>query len=362
MLLGGCGKKETTSTASNSETVSRQSPPSSRTVTKVPGQTSANSPGFFLYVSRNEERTDAQDSVSEVPSLRKHRAILHCTDLVTNRPYEVNWRLIDPSGKDWQLSTPKFVTTPLTPNWSMWSTYNPPETPPKAGVWTWEVSLQDGPTYRREFSMTPPSQAEMAQLSRYENAREVVLRAFAQRWLGHEGYYFGIVGDGMSQLEGLSYRSRTDYVSVADLLNGITYKGKVSFTFRAFRLFGNDGRWGDWQDTAEHSSSFSEFLGEAFPGSLPARFQKGFDMNFTLQERDGHWRVWTDTGALYLNGRTLLKTFASPPSTSQVVQALNGRSSRTDSADQGESFRKSPPSSQADITKTMDQLRGRSLK
>lgn len=371
VLFIGCGRKEAVVVQDPTEPKAPSHGPATALINPASlppstagkkEQSAAKEPGpeTLLVLTQTDETVPVTSSMKSMEALRAHRAVLLCKGLVPNQEYEVNWRLLDSGGREWKLSTPKTIFKPSQSEWEVWCLYTPPERPSKGGTWTWEASIKGGPTQQREFTMIVPSAAEMAELAQYEKARETAFGAFAHRWQGHGIHYFTMISEGMIEVAGLNFSQSTEYVTPAETLNGLNYKSIWKFSFRSFRVFA-DGRWADWRDVEVRTGKISNFVGEKFNTDMPENFKKGFDLSIVTQERDGHWRAWTEAGAILVNNRQTRASAFARPSIEQIVKALDGGSSRKDEKAHAESLRDKPLTAESEVIKTMDQLRGRSL-
>lgn len=370
VLFIGCGRKEAVVVPDPTEPKVPSHGPATALINpaSLPQSTAAKkdatketAPEILLVLTQTDETVPVTSSMESLEALRAHRAVLLCKGLVPHQPYEVNWRLLDSGGREWKLSTSTTLFTPSQSKWEVWCVYRPPERPTKGGTWTWEASLKGGPTQRREFTMIVPSAAEMEGIAQYEKARETAFGAFAHRWQGHGTHYYTMMAEGMIEVAGLNFSQSSEYVSPAETLNGLNYKSTWKFSFRSFRVVGANGRWADWRDVEVRKDKISNFVGEKFNTDMPDNFKKGFDLSIATQERDGHWRAWTEAGAIFVNNRQIRPSAFARPSTEQILKALDGGSSRKEELNHAESLRDKPLTAESEVIKTMDQLRGRSL-
>lgn len=331
------------------------SPPAVAPVARPAGPTS------LLYVTANESRTDPADSVSAVSAMRKHRAVLDSQGLDTNRSYTVRFRILDAAGREWK--TPSRMThtfRPGEPNWHVWCTYFVPDREPfpEGGLWRWEATLDKEPTQSVAFTMLPPSEEERQSAMKYEGGREMVFRAFAQKWQWHDGHYYCNLRNGLLEVDRMTYGVESGSISLVESLNGIGFQAQYNFGFRAYRVYRDNGRWDDWKD-AGGGGDENPFFSGGNGSDRDEQFKSGFDLHIKVEERDGNWSVVGDTGNAYLNGRLVYGSGSQHPRTADIIRALEGGSSRKDAAARGDAIRQNALETDDDMKKTMDTLRGR---
>lgn len=192
-----------------------------------------------------------------------------------------------------------------------------------------------------------------------------MFNAFAHRWLGHDDYFFTLADGKLIEIAGLGHKFQMEYVSAADKLNGISYKGKAQFFFEAYRSVTNKtGPWTPWQDTQEYNNSLMAFWGNQFGRVVPKEFEQGFNLQYTVIQQDGHWHVWSDSKLRFVDQRLLESENQFPvlPGRELVQKVLNQADSpRKKAQREGEEAKKSPRESGSEMKKTMDMLRGRGL-
>jgi len=168
------------------------------------------------------------------------------------------------------------------------------------------------------FAIAPPTAAQKAALADHEEAQKQVLKAFAAFWVAfpHPDLKMTFVTStkarsgtpqskyNLFQAAGLSYECTQSYISDADRLNGISYRGSVGFGFTLHRQYTPETRWTDWRDVDRPSGPINEawqkYTGNDFadPDSSP----QAPGMRFTVEKRDGNWVVTSREKARFING------------------------------------------------------------
>jgi hypothetical protein len=168
------------------------------------------------------------------------------------------------------------------------------------------------------FAIAPPTAAQKAALADHEEAQKQVLRAFAAFWVAfpHPDLKMTFVTStkawgitpqnkyNLFQAAGLGYECTQSYISDADRLNGISYRGSVGFGFTLHRQYTPEKRWTDWRDVDRPSGPINEtwqkYTGNNFadPDSSP----QAPGMRFTVEKRDGNWVVTSREKARFING------------------------------------------------------------
>ncbi len=346
-----------------------------------------------FYLTCAETDCDTSVVFQEATLLSPHRAKLDLVGLALGKAYEARWRLQDGDGK--VIVTDKFPFTPTTSGWSVWFNFQPDYKTQKAGKWRWTVEIPGVGRHALEFTMLPPTPSQLRDLALHEQAREEVFRAFAQYWLNYSGHYFTTVvahsgavprhwnqfsseppavteAVSLLQVSGLDYRFDRGFVSDADRLNGISYRGSAAFGFNVYRFFTSDGGWSDWKDAQSYGGPFAQALAQMFGGlgvRMPSNFRGDFNLSFTIEQKDGHWRILADGGDLFVNGKRIESATASPKKTEVIqprldfVQQLAGGLGTQRNRDRlsGDSVKASPEEIGRNTITTMTALRGRSL-
>jgi hypothetical protein len=319
------------------------------------------------------EDVGQQFAVEGVSILKEHRVIASLRHCVPNSSCEAEFVLTDSSGKRVAGTDAPFRFTPTATNFHIWMAFVPDYKIHKAGRWQWTVKVTGGETFLKEFTILPPAPAQVSVLALHEQAREAAFRAFANYWLGQEGSYYAMFRRKpepnptgtplwLLQIAGVAHNLTSEHLSPADGLNGITYRGRASFWFRVYRYFEPDSGWGAWQDVTRYDNSFSEVLGNMKDHSIPAGF-KGHNLGFKLEQKDGHWYVWTDRGDLCVNGKGIERSEHSvdmrPPELSVLNYFIeNGKSPRRRDKELGDDAKTSPEQWERNIINTTTQLRG----
>lgn len=320
-------------------------------------------PTFEIFIADPISDNNPREAVRSGEVQTRHKVVLLARGLSPSRRYKVNWSLIDPVGKAWPVADAEVEFTATGPNWDLWNYYTPPEKPPfpMGGVWRWEARIDKETVKAHQFMMTAPSEQQVNSMMAYEKGREAVFQAFAMRWQFHDGFYFTKFDQGMLQIEGLHHIPRETRLSIADGLNGYTFDGHHRFTFRTFRVLRSNGRWDDWQDLSKEAERGFSIWGDGVVTKMPESMKTGYEINYGVWERDGHWRVKSDGGSLMVNGRLVTDSGLKHPTLAEVMKALEAPSSRKDALRQGEDVKKEKPALDDEMVATMDAMRKRRL-
>jgi hypothetical protein len=92
-------------------------------------------------------------------------------------------------------------------------------------------------------------------------------------------------------------------VSDADALNGISYRGRATFGFRVYRCWTASSGWGEWKDSVRYYNEFVEALSRIAAAGPPEGFGSDFQLSYTFEKKDGHWRTTAANGDLFVNGK-----------------------------------------------------------
>lgn len=338
-------------------------PVSSTTSLRNRGASGKSEPTFEIYISDPVSGNSSSEALRSGEVQTRHKVMLQARGLTVNQRYKVNWSLTDPVGKAWPVANADVEFTATGPNWDLWNYYDPPEKPPfpLGGAWRWEARIDKEIVKAHEFMMTAPNQQQVKAMMAYEKGREAVFQAFARRWQYHDGFYFTKIDQGMLQIEGLHQIPRESSLSIADGLNGYTFDANHRFTFRAFRTLGQDGRWTDWKDMKDGVERGLSIWGEGVITKMPESMNTGFEISYSVWERDGHWRVKSDSGRFMVNGRIVTDNGLKHPTLAEVMKALEAPSSRKDAIRQGEEVVKEKPALDDEMVATMDAMRKRRL-
>ena len=383
-----------------------------------------------MYVTDKIAEDPSGTAISEISIAQPHRAMLRLVDLQPNqlnRSYESTWRLFDPNGREMVKTVFRF-TPPNTP-FTVWHKFSPNHKVDKAGRWKWMVDVPELGRYATEIGILPATPTELDELARHEKARESVFRAFSHYWLAHTNDCFTtftqtgtvttevvrkesqlpandasmysftesemrgslaqlmvqrsnarerarargpmsveveVSKDVILQVRGLDNSFSQGFVSEANRLNGVNYRGSATFGFRLYRFFVQGTGWSDWQDVisapGELMQSLANFLGmNGIPGDLEGRLV----VSFEILERDGNWFVTCNNGDRFSNGKLVSqgKPLNTVPVLSQVerlvVRGVNV--GREEDRQLGKFARDNPVPLEQEIIATMNQLRGRPL-
>jgi hypothetical protein len=177
-----------------------------------------------------------------------------------------------------------------------------------------------------KFTVKDLTRDEKQALANYEQAREQAKLAFTYAWVAvpHqsiEAYTTAIreyptEADPLKkfdliQVAGLDYQMEHRYLSAADRLNGITYRGIARFSFTVYRLYDDDTGWGEWLDVERQQNEFLAPLMEAWTNMFAALGSPDFNasnvqlaphMIFQLEKRDGHWWTTSQEGMQFIDG------------------------------------------------------------
>ena len=325
----------------------------------------------------------------EVSMISPHKAELRLFNLKPGKPCKIHWLLQDAQGVE--LLRDDFEFTPTQSVDTAWRSFQPDYKTHRAGNWTWKAKVDGAGRYSAEVTVLPPTPSEMDDLTHYEQAREEVFRAFAYTWLTHnhdyfttiisrknqqEYYYGGRQRDSapseslaLLQVRDLKFSFSRDCISDADRLNGISYSGSATFGFSLYRTWTRADGWGDWFDTVRYPNEFFAALAQFVGPEAPYQFRNQANLQFRFECKDGHWRVWSDTGLVFVNGAVKnpkpgeLKSFEVLQPKLEVVQSIASSlgQQRTLDAASGERVKASPEEIDRNTITTMTSLRGRTL-
>lgn len=187
-----------------------------------------------------------------------------------------------------------------------------------AGAWKAVMGIAGVGEIPFGFAIAPPTAAQKAALADHEEAQKQVLRAFANFWVAfpHPDLKMTFVTStkawgitpqnkyNLFQAAGLSYECTQSYISDADRLNGISYRGTVGFGFTLHREYTPQKRWTDWRDVDRPSGPINETW-QKYTGNNFADFDRSPQapcMRFTVEKRDGNWVVTSREKARFING------------------------------------------------------------
>ncbi len=344
-------------------------------------QASPNAPkeaSCCYVVEGYHENPIGESSVSQISILKSHMAVVSLCNLEAGRQYTAEFCCCDASGKEIYKSDKPLLFTPSSSAWYVWVTMRPDYKMHKAGKWKWVVSVKGVGKFTTELGVLPPTPDELTDLARYEKARENVFRAFSRYWLGIDGTFHTTIcyqiriddyGQRLSvgayvQVAGLEWSMAHGALSEADMLNGVTFRGEVSFSFRVFRYYREQG-WTDWQDCQQLPYAFTKIFGNVFSG-VPAELDQKVNLTFYVMERDGNWFVTTPAGDEFVNGkfasdRALYKNIAPLEAYARSIATGAKSFTRESYRAMGEDARNNPAVVEQSAIATMTMLRGRNL-
>ena len=334
------------------------------------GATPPESP-FSLYITTNMKEVDESGAVDQVSVLDEHRAILKCTTLTPGKMYRNVWSLKDADGKE-LLAQPDQPFTASESHGYVPTRYIPPDRIPKAGKWTWRVTVEGQGTFSKQITALPPTEDQAAQLATFQQVRENILHVFALSWRFYDDSLFTLVGGGTAeekliQVAGAKIVLPSDSVSPADALNGIKYRGRASFSFQVWREFTAAEGWTEWEDVGKHLKGRSERFG-ASVANVPENFAHNFNIGFVVYLKGGtkrdtgndHCRVKSDDGAEFYDRRRTKQGagLVQSPTKAFVVKALNeGGSLFKRERAEVQKLRTKPENTVEDMKDTTDAMR-----
>jgi conjugative relaxase-like TrwC/TraI family protein len=131
--------------------------------------------------------------------------IARLKNLTPGKQYTALWSGMDATAKP-VISASPFVFTPSEEEWILYypdgKGFTPDRKTNAPGKWTWTVNVSEYGRFSTELGVLPPTPDQLANLARYEKARENVLNAFAQYWAGLDDGTFHTV---------LEYRGKIDF-------------------------------------------------------------------------------------------------------------------------------------------------------
>jgi hypothetical protein len=353
-----------------------------------------NNPKPLVYVTHEIDGENIKFSSDEVSILGSHYIVVAIKNAAVGSSYDFTFVVSDGEGREVDSGTFSgqgvpgwtFVTHEVTPNRA------------KHKPGSWKILLSGGsllPKASLSYGVLPGTPAELEDYALYEQARESVFRAYAQYWVAvtnhfgakpREAFYYTSLKpseqpansadklfDGaeipkdsfLIGIGGVRYGASKAWLSLADRLNGVTYKGQAQFSFKVLRLFKN-GRWTPWMDLQNVDATvWTEIHNMLGNVQAPFGMEQGFAMNYTFEQKDENWRVANDLQETFLNGKRLSKQVKTPlerPSASQARLIINDGSDprKTDKRD-GDAVKAQPEPLPTDVKNTMQILRGRPL-
>lgn len=338
--------------------------------------------GNVLFVTDVSEPLNTEVAVEEVSFMKPHKVILRLCDLEPGRSYDMNYKLTDAGGTE--VTSGNGITKPTEKEWFIYDTVQPELKKHKPGRWCWSFTIKGVGSFTAKFTVLPPTPADLENLARHEQAREEAFRAFSKMWTGHLDSFFTFISvktnitdprlqfveppyepKGLLQVEGLDYQFTQSTLDKADGLNGITYRGSVSFQFRSYRDWTPATGWSEWK-SAYPSSTYVPAIRSLFGDEFHHFPNISFHLTYTIEQRDGNWWVLPRSGDKFVNG---VKNFTGKneimleqPNLDDVrVLAKQQGAQRSNDQRYGNITRNSPEDVERNQITTMTMLRGRSL-
>ena len=168
------------------------------------------------------------------------------------------------------------------------------------------------------------------------------------------------------EVRGLTSSFSQNFVTEADTLNGINYRGTATFGFRLYRFFVPGKGWNDWQDVSRSPNEFFEALAQIIGSSdVPSELHDRLAVEFTIVERDGNWFVVANNQDRFANGKLVAtgRPVNLAPTTAYARRILTTGTTPDRDTDRnlGKLARDNPQALENGIIATMSQLRGRTL-
>jgi len=133
-------------------------------------------------------------AVSQISVLKAQMPVLKLISLTIGKEYSVIHSCYDEKGKEIFRSIKPYVFVPTSPSYAAWVGFQPNYKTNAAGKWTWVAEVSGLGKFKAHIGVLPPTPDEMAELAQYEKARENVLWAFSQYWLGVDGTFHTVIG------------------------------------------------------------------------------------------------------------------------------------------------------------------------
>lgn len=379
LLLTGCGRKHST----------KDTAPGAFTRGAAP-EGPAPKPATMLVVVDPGQPVSTAAPVAEVMLTGGHRLELRLVDAPVGQPMEVTFEARDARGDVLQKISTQAV--PTGPGWTVYNQVPASYETNRAGRWTWTASIKGGRTYTTSVSVLPPTPAEMQRLARHEEARENVLRAFSSYWFASGEHLYTKLLQPTTQSGAPTAvfvqvrRWEPDLVltevSEVDLLNGVTYRGKASFNFQYFRVFGAEhGGWSEWSDSKDDLASYVASHTQASTSQLDAMvaglgvkvapkprppLAALLKLDYTLTQKDGNWFLDVAGDGEVVNGQrnSALPLHVVAPSPDEIKSLLTrGRVPvRENDKARGDLARQTAPPLGRPAIDTMTLVRGRTLR
>jgi hypothetical protein len=277
-------------------------------------------------VESNQERAAADNlRLDQASLLRPFGVVARFYNLIPNRAYQISATVEDPEGTILKSGARNLQTESGT-GWVYFPFYPDPDKH-ESGEWTAKIILSGVTTITHEFKVKELTDDEEEFLANHEQAKNQALRAFAHAWVvvPHQkiktyatatNEQKGAEDDPLAKLNlyqvaGLDYKMEQLYLSPADRLNGITYRGIARFSFTVYRVYSPSDGWTEWTDVKRQENEYLAPLLEAWSQALAplggAEFNMGNiqlapHMLFQLEKRDDHWWTITQEGMRFMDG------------------------------------------------------------
>jgi hypothetical protein len=268
-------------------------------------------------VDANENRPAADNlRLEEGTLLRPFGLVARFYNLVPKRAYQVTASVEDDDGEVLHGRGAVNMQSDTGSSWVYFPFY-PDLEKHSSGSWKAKFNVSGVGTITHHFKVKDLTADEKLTLAQHEEAREQAKLAFTHAWVvvPHQKIkaYTTAVRENSNesdplkkfdliQVAGLDYKMEQLYLSPADRLNGITYRGIARFSFTVYRLYDDSSGWGEWLDVERQKNEFLAPLMEAWTQMFsalggaqfnPDNIQLAPHMIFQLEKRDGHW--WTTT-------------------------------------------------------------------
>ena len=359
LLLAGCGR----------HTVTKDTAPAAFAPPPKPAPAPPNPPDLLVAVDAGQAPGVASP-VAEVSEFAGHTVELRLVNARVGQPMVITFEAHNERGT--VLHSSKIETVPTAPQWTCFDNVQGSTNAALAGRWYWTARIADGPTYTTSISVLPPSASEMARLARFEKARENVLRAFSYFWLAHGEHLFTKIllpdvpgADGITYLQLREWSPNMSWANVSevDRLNGITFRGGASFSFKYFRTYRvPDGGWSEW---SEDHARLERIVANAQPvDKLPVN--SILKLSYRFLEKDGNWFVEAAGDGQIVNGmreaNRELYTVQPPPAEIQALLEFGHVPVREADKALGDLAIKQLPAPTRAVIDTMTLLRGATLR
>jgi hypothetical protein len=288
-------------------------------------------PGSVPYdiylVDVNEVESDqnrrAPDNLrlDEATLLRPFGVVAYFYNLVPKRAYQLSATVVDDDGQILQTNGARNLQSDTGAGWVYFPFY-PDLEKHRPGSWKAIINVSGVGPITHEFTVKDLTAEQKLTLAQHEEAREQAKLAFSHIWVvaahqkiktyatatrENQGEAKALDRFYLFQVAGLDYRMEQLYLSQADKLNGITYRGVARFTFTVFRIYTPEAGWSEWIDLKrqddEYLAPMLEAWAQMFP-TLAGKYDTPFapHMLFQLEKRDGHWWTVSQEGMRFTDG------------------------------------------------------------